>query len=102
MILKAFTIYDSKAEAFLPPFFCPTAAVALRDFESAINTESHAFHKYAADYTLFELADWDPSTGKFTPHATPLNLGVAITLLQSLAPSEGPGAQHSNITKISN
>lgn len=94
MILKTFSIFDSKAEAFLPPFFSPTAAVALRNFEGAANDQDHAFHRHSADYTLFELGEFDDASGSITTHKAPINLGTALTLLHPLAPAEGPRAEH--------
>ncbi len=87
MTLKIFSIFDSKALAFLPPFFTPTAGVALRNFEVAANEEGHAFHKHASDYGLFELGEFDDATAAITMHKTPISLGVAQSLIQDLTPT---------------
>lgn len=63
MTLKMFSIYDSKAEAYLTPFFAPTSGVALRMFESSCQDASHAFHKFGGDYTLFEIGEFDINSG---------------------------------------
>lgn len=81
MILKTFSIYDSKAEAFLSPFFSHTAGLALRNFEEAANTEGHAFKKHPGDYSLFELGEFDDVTGQIIMHSTPINLGLALTVV---------------------
>ena len=78
-----FTIYDSKAETCLPPFFSPNSATAIRDFEVAANDTSTVFYKHAADYTLFEIASWDDQTGHIEPHVH-INLGTAITFRKAL------------------
>lgn len=59
MLHKLFTVYDEKAEVFLPPFFVPTLGIALRAFTDAINSDSHQFGKHPSDYTLFELGSFD-------------------------------------------
>lgn len=81
MILRMFAIFDSKAEAFIQPFFSPTVALALRSFTAAANDEATDFNRFAGDYTLFELASVDQQSGKVTPLDAPHNLGTAITLL---------------------
>ncbi len=81
MILKSFSIYDTKAEAFLPPFFCPTSGVAIRNFEAAANEQGHAFNKHATDYNLFELGTFDDVTGIITSLKAPISHGLAITMI---------------------
>jgi len=60
-----FTVYDQKAESFLPPFFVPSIGLATRAFTDCVNSESHQFAKHPADYTLFQLGDWDDQTAEF-------------------------------------
>lgn len=81
-IQKAFSIFDSKAEAYLQPFFAPTAGVALRNFEAAANDVNHDFNKYAGDYTLFEIGTFDTTTAGLVPHTSLINLGLALNLIQ--------------------
>ncbi len=76
-----FSIYDSKAEAYLQPFYSQTTGTAIRSFESAVNENGHDFNKYAGDYTLFELGDFDQADGVTTSRETQLNLGLAITFI---------------------
>lgn len=84
MILKAFSIFDSKALTYLTPFFCPTAGVAVRNFEAAANDEGHAFHLHASDYGLFEIGEFDDQTAILTPHQTPVSLGLAQQFVRPL------------------
>lgn len=53
-----FTIYDEKAEVFLPPFFVPTIGIATRAFKDCINSTEHQFSKHPGDYTLFQLGEF--------------------------------------------
>jgi len=81
-MLKLFTVYDSKTEAFIQPFYELTTAAALRSFAEAANTEKHAFSKSGADYTLFELGTFDQTNAKFAILDAPINLGLALMLKQ--------------------
>lgn len=81
--MKIFTVYDSKAEAYLTPFFVPTTALAIRSFQSAANTADHDFNRYSADYTLFEIGSYDDHLGVVTPLDAHVNLGTALTYIAS-------------------
>lgn len=76
--MRIFTVYDSKAEGFLRPFFAPTAGVAKRSFEAAANAVDHDFFRFAADYTLFEIGYFDEDTGKLIPSDSFENHGNAM------------------------
>lgn len=84
MKLKMFTVFDSKAEAYLPPFYMQSTGQALRSFEDTCNDETHAFHKHPADYTLFELGVWDDENCQFSLHDANVNLGNAIEHVAAL------------------
>lgn len=81
MILKAFSVYDTKADAYLPPFFCPTSGVAIRNFATAANEEGHAFNSHAGDFALMELGEFDDATGMLSALPAPRNLGLAQNYL---------------------
>lgn len=83
MFLKMFTVFDSKAAAFLQPFFAPTTAVAIRSFSQAARTQGHDFNQYAEDYTLFELGEFDQETAKIMLRDTPTSICLASTVLAS-------------------
>ncbi len=101
-------MFDSKAEAFIQPFFSQSTGTAIRSFESAANSGEHDFNIHAGDYTLFELGAFDQATAKFEILAAPLNLGTAITFIRS-TPPHNPMAEElansaplppTNITKL--
>lgn len=62
---KLYSVYDEKAEAFIPPFFVPAHGLALRAFKDCVNSKDHHFGKHPQDYTLFYLGEWDDVTGEF-------------------------------------
>lgn len=77
MKLKVFTVYDSKAEAYLQPFFSVSTGAAVRMFSDAITDSNHQFHKHAADYTLFHIGEYDDTNGLLKA-VTPVSLGNAL------------------------
>lgn len=79
-LLMIYSVYDSKAEAFLMPFFSQTQGVAVRSFISAIAEEGNPFRKFAEDYTLFELGEWDQGTAEFHQHESPKSVVGAWTV----------------------
>ena len=77
MLLQVFTVFDSKAESYLPPFYMPALGAALRSFSDTCNDPSHAFNKHPSDYCLFHLGTFDDSTATFEPFIAPQSLGLA-------------------------
>lgn len=87
MHIGIYSIHDSKAQAFLQPFFSQTDATAKRSFEAAVNTPEHGFSIHPSDYTLFGIADFDDQTGVITPFETLNNLGLGVTFILNKAPT---------------
>jgi hypothetical protein len=77
MKLEIFSVYDSKAKAFLPPFFLPMVGQATRIFQNCANDKTHQFGANPADYTLFHLGDFDDEKAIIETKPTPENLGIA-------------------------
>lgn len=67
MKLLAFTVHDSKADAFLRPYFADTVGLAVRAITEAVNDPSHDFHKHAEDFTMYEIGYFDPIKGVIVP-----------------------------------
>lgn len=74
MLLKVFSIYDSKAEAFLQPFFSKTKGDAIRSLTDLVNDDKHNFCKYSEDFTLFECGTWDDGSSIFNLHTAPTSV----------------------------
>ncbi|RYF45625.1 MAG: hypothetical protein EOO38_15670 [Cytophagaceae bacterium] len=87
MKLKIFAVYDSKAEAYLQPFFMPSRGTALRAFTDAVNDPQGSFQKHAADYTLFELGEYNDADASITELTPKVNLANARELLKDQTPS---------------
>lgn len=82
MIHKIFTIYDEKAESYLPPFFLPNAGMAKRTFGDCVKDEKHAFGQHPSDYTLMELGTYDDQTGTLNPNEKNKSLGNGLEYAQ--------------------
>ncbi len=82
MIQQRFSIFDSKAEAFITPFYSQTVGTAIRSFEQAANDTASDFHKFAGDYTLFHLGAFDNSTGMDSNLDAHINLGLALAYIK--------------------
>lgn len=83
MKTKMFAIHDSKAEAYLQPFTMRSKGEALRAFENTVNDPSTAFYKHSADYTLFEIAEYDEEKGEVLPNSIRVALANALELKKS-------------------
>lgn len=88
---KIYTVHDIKAEAYLAPFFVPTAGLAIRTFAETCNTPDHDFSKYPEDYTLMELGDYDETTGLITAHPAPIAIGKALDFVKAEIDLDNPG-----------
>ncbi len=77
MILRTFTVFDAKANAYLPPFCFGHIGEALRAFIDAAQDPNHKFHKHGHDFSLFHLGHFDDNTGTFDLFEQPNLIGRA-------------------------
>lgn len=75
--MKIYSVYDSKASAYLLPIYQRTAGEALRAFQSECENKESNFYKYASDFTLVELGDFDELSAKISSHDKPVILANA-------------------------
>jgi len=80
---KIFSIYDSKADAYLTPFFLHQEAMAIRVFSDCINSETHQFGKHPEDYTLFSIGTWEDQSGKFST-TNPKSIGNGVEFINKI------------------
>ena len=67
MIQKMFAIRDSKAQAFLQPFFSSANGAALRALGDAVADGKSPLALHPEDYMLYEVASFDDSTAEIIP-----------------------------------
>lgn len=82
--MKIFTVHDSKAEAYLPPFYMKTRGEALRAFETTVKDTNSQFNKYPHDYTLVELGEFDEQTASICTHEKPYIIDNASSFIKLL------------------
>ncbi len=77
MKTQIFVIYDSKANAYMQPWFLTTIPMAIRAFQDCIADPKHNFGAHPEDYTLFDIGQFDAQTAKinWTP---PVSLGNGL------------------------
>jgi len=83
MSKKMFSVFDSKVGAYLPPMIMRSAGEALRAFGNACNDIGTDFYKFAEDYTLFEIGEWDELTCTINVYPSPRSLCKAIEISAS-------------------
>lgn len=81
MIQKIFSVYDSKVEAYMAPFFMAARGQAIRAFVDTATDAASQLGKHPEDFTLFELGEYDDANASFSIHKTPISLGVALELI---------------------
>jgi len=82
MKTKAYSVYDSKVKNYTRPLYHRNAAEALRAFEDECNNPQSQLNKFAADFTLFEIGEWDDETAILTCEAAPVSLGNALQFIK--------------------
>jgi hypothetical protein len=83
MELKVFSVYDSKAGFYGNPIYLHTKGEALRTWEDAANDPQSQIGKYPADFTLFEIGEFDNVTGEVAMYESKTSLGTAIEFKKS-------------------
>lgn len=73
-----FTVFDSKAKAYLNPFYMTSFGAAERLFGDMCNEPEHQFHKHPEDFTLFSLGEFNDNNGQFITSETPKPIAKAL------------------------
>lgn len=83
MIYRIFSVYDSKVEAFMKPFYCVSKGEAIRSFSEIANDKTSSIGKYPEDFALFDLGSFDDSCATFECGLVPVSIGLAIEFVKS-------------------
>lgn len=98
MKLNAYTVFDTKALQYHPPFFASTDGAAVRSLQDLANDPNTTVGRHPSDYVLYCAGTYDDSRGLLEPE-TPLRHvmdAVALVALQPpLFPGEMPGTNMS-------
>lgn len=82
MIINCYAVYDSKACAFLAPFFAAANGLAIRMFSDAANDPSTTLHKHPSDFNLYQIGTFDDSKGILKSEVPAIDLGRASSYLE--------------------
>lgn len=88
MLLKMYSIRDSKGELFNTPFFNKSHGEAERNFRTLVNDGKSTVNKYPEDFDLYYLGDYDDNDGKCIPLDTPQHIIKAVQVKQDEPKSE--------------
>lgn len=83
MILKMYAVYDTKTEMYSSPFLRLKRGQAIRDWTDEITKESHPVAKHPADFTLFEIGEYDDNSGFVQAYDAKVPLGSALELMST-------------------
>lgn len=76
--VKVFGVYDSKVGAFMQPFFAQSIGHAMRLFEDLANNPKSVVCAHPADFTLFQLAEFNEESGVFKSLDAKLSCATAL------------------------
>lgn len=76
-----YTVYDSKTEAYLQPFFMQSRGAAVRAWVDTIQDNKSQFSKHPSDFTLFEVGEWNEISCEFNIYKNILSLGTALEMI---------------------
>lgn len=81
--LKIYAVYDKKSVAYNNPFYFPQKGQAIRGFEDAVNDPNSMLNKHPEDFALFEIGEWNDTTGVITPLPNPIPVEEALNVIKS-------------------
>jgi hypothetical protein len=72
--MKIYTIHDAKAGYSMNPITFRSNGEALRSFEQVVKDPKSQFNATPSDFSLIEIATFDPDNGSIEPLDTPVIL----------------------------
>lgn len=86
-MLKLLAVFDSAVSIYEQPFFMRSRGEAVRSWIDVTNDQKTKFWAHPADYTLFEIGEYDDQTGTVHMHEAKVNLGSALEMRSRAANS---------------
>lgn len=80
---KLFSIYDRKAQYYLPLMQHRSQADAIREFTGLVVNSETPLATYPADFDLIELGDFDQVVGTIVPNIHPVPVINGLVALQN-------------------
>lgn len=82
MIQKVFAVWDSKALAFMQPFFSNSTGAAVRAFADVANEDRSPIAKHPGDYQLYEIGTFNDLDGIMNSLVPNKLLGCALDFVE--------------------
>ena len=86
--LGIYSIRDTKADVFLPPFFVRTNGEALRAFDDCVQNPDTNLAKHPEDFHLFKIGYFDQDNGILEPCSCPESLASALDFVKQIKSSQ--------------
>lgn len=72
MMLKVYSVYDVKVQAYSTPFFSVNDSTAFRSFSQLRNDPATQVNQFPDDFRLYRLGDFDDSSGLLVAQVPPV------------------------------
>lgn len=82
MILRAYTIFDTKALQYHPPYYQSTDGAAVRMLSDLVNNPDNNIGRHPADYVLYCCGTFDDNKGAFAPLSPLMHVMDAVSLVR--------------------
>ena len=83
MILKVFSVFDSKLQVFNTPFFSRSAADASRSFSDLVRDSRTTVGQHPDDFFLYEIGQYSDETGELVASA-PTQIAAATAFVSAI------------------
>ena len=67
MVFGLYSVYDEKAQVYLPPFVAKTIGESDRIFDSVIKAGNSTISQYPGDHSLYQVGSFDDSGAVIEP-----------------------------------
>lgn len=89
VLLRLYSIYDSKAEQFSPPQVYHNDMLALRAFEGLVNDDKTLINNYPEDFSLHYVGNLGDTDGRYYIESSdesrvPVLVGRAVDYVQDI------------------
>lgn len=65
------SVRDKLSDIYSQPMYFPTQGMAVRAFQDALKDPQNNIQKHPDDYDLYQLGEWDDTTGAFKNETPP-------------------------------
>ncbi len=92
-----YSVFDSKAGAFLTPFFMSTEGMALRAVSDMVKDPKSMFHRHADDFSLYQMGEFEDTTGVIVAQHPQAILNLVSFQVQQ---GDGNGSTVSDVSQV--